>query len=58
VDDVRVVAGLVARELRLALDDGDGTPGAGHRVRGGEADDAAADHDDVERGGTHEWGSR
>ena len=53
MDDVGVVAGLVRREPRLALDDGDRAAGARDRVRRGEADDAAADDDHVVPRGGH-----
>ena len=49
VDDAAVVAGLVGRELRLALDDQDPQPGPAHEhlAGGREAEDPAADDEEV-----------
>ena len=50
VDDAAVVARLVAGELGLLLDDGEPelrSP-AQQPIGGGQSDDSAADHDDVE----------
>jgi hypothetical protein len=47
VDDVGVVARLVAGQARLALDDGDGPAGADDGVGRGQADNAASDHHDI-----------
>ena len=49
VDDAAVVAGLVGRELRLALDDQDPQPGPAleHLAGGREAEDPAADDEEV-----------
>ncbi len=50
VEDPAVVARLVRRQLRLLLDDGqtEAGPSAEQLMRGGEADDPAADHRDVQ----------
>ena len=53
VDHVRVVPTLVRGQPRLALDDRDAAPAAGHCVGGGQPDDAATDHDDVVSRGAH-----
>ena len=49
VDDAAVVGAGLGAEAGMALDQADGAPGAGGLSRARQADDAASDHDQIDR---------